>query len=245
MVTYKSRLLETICGIPVYTFFGADGEDDGKPAGSEPPPPPGNEEEDDDDEDDEDDGDDSETVPKSKWRKADKQSRRRQRELNQARKEREDLQKQLDDIARKENSDKENADKDLQKATERNTHLEKLLHKNLLETAILKDPKRVWHDVSQTIAALPKDDVTVNLDTGEVEGLEDALTEVAKDKPFLVKETRGKKKQEQNGSGGSDSGNQQRSGSSGTNPAGTHVNNGGSAQLNRADLAKRIPALRR
>jgi len=103
----------------------------------------------------------------------------------------------------------------------------------------------VWHDVSQTIAALPSEEVTVDLETGEVNGLEEALAEVAKDKPFLVKETKGRKKQEQNGSGDSTgSGNQQR-GSTGYNPGGAGGQQKNGSQLNRDDLVKRIPALRR
>lgn len=242
----KSRLLEVVCGIPVYSFFGADGEQDANPpAGSENnggDNSPDDPDDPDDDDDEDDDDDDGETVAKAKWRKTDKQSRRRARELKQANADKIALQQQLDDIARKNNTEADNLKKDHEKSTERVTHLEKLLTKNLLETAILKDPKRVWHDVTQTIAALPSDDVTVNLDSGEVEGLEEALADVAKEKPFLVKETKGKKKQEQNGSGESGPSNQQRNGASGTNPGGQPLS--GNAQTNRNDLVKRIPALR-
>ena len=232
--------LDYIDGVPVYPFFGADGEDDQSGETDDTVT-----EDDAQGEDEGDDDDDEDDPVKRKLRKTTRQSIRRQKELTAALKEKQELQDKLDAEERKKKNDLDNATGDLAKRDERISNLESLLNKNLLETAILKDAKRTWHDVSQTIAALPEGEVTIDLDTGEVNGLEEALAEVAKEKPFLVKETKGRKKVDQNGSTDNPGqGNQQR-GSTGYNPGGAGNQQKNGSQINRDDLVKRIPALRR
>lgn len=59
--------------------------------------------------------------------------------------------------------------------------------RNILETAILKDTAHKWHDLDLVIKSLDSDDYEVDLEKGDVVGLQSALEGLAKDKPFLVK----------------------------------------------------------
>lgn len=240
-----SRVLAIVGDMEVFTFFGAEGEDGGEQTKTEEND--GNEggggEEDDEDEGIEDDDDDD---TKARIRRANRQARQRRAALKKANEELATLKQEKEQREREQRSKTENDSKDLKAATERLAKYETVMRKNLLETAILKDDKRDWHDVDSTIASLDLDGIEIDLESGTVEGLKEELTRVAKEKPFLVKSTKGAKKETTNGSGssqGDQNGASVKQGASGVNPGGAGQQ---TKQLiaSRDDLVKRFPALK-
>lgn len=97
--------------------------------------------------------------------------------------------------AEKKAKDYEDKDKDeLTKATERATELEaatkaqeEVIANLRFANAFALSPKYTWHDPSLVLTELRKrDDVSIDED-GVVQGLDKALDDIAKKKPFLVK----------------------------------------------------------
>lgn len=242
------QIVGIVGDLELYTFFGAEengggentgGNDDGGNEGGE-----GDDGGNDDDDSGIEDDDDDDT--KERIRRANRQARQRRVALKRVNEELETLKAEKAERERKENTEAENASKDLKTANEKVAKYEQVLRKNLLETAILKDDKREWHDVASTIANLDMDGVEIDLESGTVEGLKEELTRVAKEKPFLVKSTKGTKKENQNGNE-SGQGNQN---GAGTKQGASGVNPGGAGQqtkqqiASRDDMIKRFPALK-
>lgn len=247
MRNLKKGIAGIIEDAPVYLFFGAEEGDNG---GEPPKVTEGPEIEPEDDDDDDDDGDDDavdDAVAKVKrrLRTTTKESMKRKALLAEQAARIAELEAGQTEAERKKNDDLTNYKNDLEKTKADNEVLSTVLRRNLLETAILKDTKRIWHDVTSVIANLDLEDITIDLKSGKVEGLEQPLADLAKDKAFLVKEAKGKQKgsgeNDQNPNGGAQ-GQQQPRGSSGNNPAGAGQQL--PAQANRDALTKRIPALR-
>lgn len=172
--------------------------------------------------------------------RANSEAKARRLENDRLKQENADLKKAQEDAERKEKSDLENARKDLTKATETLSKRDKVLERNLVETAILKFADFSWHDIDLVVAAIKPDQLKVDLDTGEVTGHEDELKRIAKDKPFLVASSKKQKKEEQSNNGGQ----QQPRGASGSNPGGAGQQQVNEALANRAELIKKSPALR-
>jgi hypothetical protein len=95
----------------------------------------------------------------------------------------------------------EGADEHQRTAAERDDFKEKyekllkVVETSVIDTAInnlslQKDkqgnPKYNWHDVQAVRAFLDKENIKLDLDTGEVEGLEPQLADVAKKRPYLL-----------------------------------------------------------
>ena len=175
--------------------------------------------------------------------RANSEAKARRLENDRLKQENADLKKAQEDAARKEKSDLENTQKDLTAATESLTKREQVLERNLVETAILKFADFTWHDVDLVVAALNKDEIKVDLDTGAVTGHEDELKRIAKDKPFLVASSKKQKKEDQNNGGNNGQQNQQR-GASGSNPGGAGQQQVNQAVANREKLISSSPALR-
>lgn len=115
-------------------------------------------------------------------------------QLTQAVKDKDELQRQLDEIARKDQTELENATGDLKKAQDRLATLEGTLRKALLENAIRNEEAFTWHDVSDVISALDDSAIKVDLEQGTIEGLAGELKRVASKKPHYVKSKKGEKK---------------------------------------------------
>lgn len=135
--------------------------------------------------------------------------------------------RELDDA---EKSELEKAQRDLNEAQRRAEAAEAAAHKALLSMEILKFPGFVWHDPEVVLALVDMDSIEVAED-GKVKGVKDALSKLAKEKPFLLK---GKPE----GSGSEDgkkTGGQQ-NGASGHNPQNTKPDD---KNARRGELAKK------
>jgi hypothetical protein len=107
-----------------------------------------------------------------------------------------DAEKKLDEQARKEKTDLENAQADLTKANERIAALEKQLNSTAVETEFVKYGKHDWVDVSDALRLLDREGVEVA--DGKVTGLGPAIEKLVKAKPYLLK----KNNNDQNDSSG-------------------------------------------
>lgn len=241
------KMLGTVQDVPVWTIFGAEGGESG--GGDNAGADGGNSQDDADDEDDDDgDGGDGKPATPSEKKKLSSEAAARRRELRRVEKERDDLLAEKAEAERKKNDDLTNANNDITALTEKLSKRDTVLRNNLLDTGILKDEKRVWHDSDVVLAALDLSAIEVDLETGTVEGLSEELARVAKEKPFLVKETKGAKKKDDAGNGGTSgtagTQTQTKLGSSGINPggAGSQANQ---QIAQREALVKKFPALRK
>lgn len=93
-----------------------------------------------------------------------------------------------------------------------------------LSSEILKFPGFVWHDPEAVLRLVDMDGIEVDAESGAVKGVKDALTKLAKDKPYLLKGKQGDEKKDK-GSG--------TIGASGHNPGG----GGETADKNKARAA--------
>lgn len=140
--------------------------------------------------------------------------RRLSREANKRRIENKKLKEQIqqlnDDREEQEKSKKtklEQAQDKLNEAHTSNKGLSSANERLLLENAVLKDSKHNWHDSSAVIALLDTSSVEIDPESGTIEGIEDALADLAKERPFLVKTA------ERNNQGSGSSGHQPGAGS--------------------------------
>lgn len=180
--TLKASVLEDVYLLPI---FGGDPDEQDNPDDNKPDP-------DDDGDDDGDDGDDDED--RSKW--TPEQTRehelrgeaaRRRKERNAERKARLAAEARVKELEGKGKSTEDKLTAELAKA---NASLESLTAagtKNVLRTAIMEHDKFKWHDVGDVMKELNMDDLEVNVEDHEVDGLESQLKDLAKRKPYLLK----------------------------------------------------------
>lgn len=141
------------------------------------------------------------------------------------------LQQKLRQFEDKDKSELEKATRDLQEQMTAREAAEKELYQLRLHNKFLASNKITWHDPETALALLDTSEVVIE-EGGKVVGLEDAITKLAKAKPFLVKEEK---------SGGGSSGGGRPSGSQPpSNPKG---NGKDAAELTR--LRQKYPALNR
>jgi hypothetical protein len=102
------------------------------------------------------------------------------------------LAKQLREIEDKDKSEVEKLKRDFEeaKAELEKTKAEALAAK--LSSEILKFPGFVWHDPEAVLRLVDMETISVD-ETGAVKGVKDALTKLAKDKPYLLKGKQDKK----------------------------------------------------
>lgn len=134
------------------------------------------------------------------------------------------LEAEREEAARKERSELENTQKDLELAQKRIAELEELVNSTAMETAFVKYGKHDWVDVDAALRLLDREGVDVK--DGKVSGLEKAIEQLVKAKPYLVK------KSDQNDS----------SGASGSASNGRRKGEGDGVK---PDFSSRFPALRR
>jgi hypothetical protein len=98
-------------------------------------------------------------------------------------------QKELDKL--KAASKKANADKDAAKerdeAVERADKLQSVLDNQFLKWSIATNSQYQWNDPADVQVFIKSDEINIDLETGEVEGLDLALKRIAKEKPYLLK----------------------------------------------------------
>jgi hypothetical protein len=99
-----------------------------------------------------------------------------------------DFEKQLND------KNLENLDEAERTAAERDDfkakyeQLLEFVETSVVETAIMKNSKYQWHDVEAVRAFLDKDQIKLDLDNKTVDGLDSQLADLAKKKPYLLKQ---------------------------------------------------------
>ena len=142
--------------------------------------------------------DDDEEAKKDK--KLSREAARRRRENIALRKQLEELQAEREADALSRKSKLEQAQHKLKEAQDASKSMGDANRRLLLENAVLKDSKRTWHDSSAAIALLDTSLIEIDPVSGTIEGIEDALADLAKDKPFLLKSGNGR---QGNGSSGS------------------------------------------
>lgn len=172
-------------GTPIYPIMGSD------PEGQE-----GSEEEDPDEEDGEDEGDGEESEgdekpkpkSKSKPKETDAQRIRRLNAENKQRREAlEAAEERLRAIEDKDKSELEIAKRDYEELKAKYEKVPETLNALRIENAFLKLPGYNWHDPDDALDRILKDpDVTID-DDGTVDGLEQAVKDLAKKKPYLLK----------------------------------------------------------
>lgn len=208
------KILVTVGDLPFYTIFGAEGnEDDDKKKKANSDDTSGGDSGDDGDDDDGDDGDSgsAEKDTARRLRDTSKEAAQRRRDNREQKKEIDRLKLDLEEREKKDKSDLENYKADSEKKQDRINKMEKVLQTNILETAILKDSKFTWHDVTVLRAALDMGEIEVDVESGTVDGLSDELKRVAREKPFLLKGAKkddgdGDQKDKKNGSSGNNPG---------------------------------------
>lgn len=236
-------------GLPLWPLLGGDdGDDDGADdeGGSED-----DDEDDSDDVDDEDDGDDK--GKKSKKKKSGPVSReefdavtRRLSAADKRRAEAEkvaaDLRKEKEDAERKDKPELENLRKDHGDLTKNHEALQTRFRKLALVNAFLTasaEENIAWHSPRVAQKAADLDDLEVDED-GNVEGIRDAVKQLAKSHKYLVNS--GKEKDDDG-----DGKEERRRGASGSGVGSTKTSKGKktNGQLSREELIKRFPALKR
>jgi hypothetical protein len=172
-------------GTPIYPIMGSD------PEGQE-----GSEDEDPDEEDgdDEDEGEESEEdekpkpKSKSKPKETEAQKIRRLNKENQTRRlALEEAERKLRAIEDADKSELEIAKRDLEELQAKTKGHDETLNNLRIENAFLKLSGYNWHDPDDALEYLRKTgEVTID-DDGTVDGLEQAVKDLAKKKPYLLK----------------------------------------------------------
>lgn len=119
-----------------------------------------------------------------------------------------------------------------------------LVNNALLAESVNDKLLRVWHDPATVISQIDFDEVTFDPESGTIEGIEDELNRIAKDKPFLVKSSK-KAKQVQNGQKLDAEGNPMKNGASGRQPGGAGSVIPGGDPVRRGKLAEKYKLNRR
>ncbi len=123
-----------------------------------------------------------------------------------------DTEKRLQAYEQKDQSELEKSQAELKKLQERAEAAEAAALRAKLDREVLKFPGFVWHDPETVLALVDMEMISVDDETGKVEGVKAALEKLAKAKPFLLK---GK---QDSGKGGNSGGGT--NGPSGQNPVG-------------------------
>lgn len=171
------------------------------------------------DEDDEDEDEDEDGESSAAYRRLERQNRRLQQDLDEAM----ELLEEAGDRERELDTDEERT-AEVVSLRQENEDLRAILNGQYVKNAIgsMKNrdgsPKYDWIDIEDVFNALDADDIDIDIETGEIDGLEDQLADIASRKPhWLRSKRRTERKRESSGSSGSGpSGSGRRSGHSKT-----------------------------
>lgn len=143
----------------------------------------------------------------------------------------------IDAAERKKNDDITNLTKDLEKERENTAALRATVAKQAIESAIRDDDRWSWHDIEMVASTALQLNSEISVDNdGKVSGLSATLPKVAKQHPFLVKETKGSKNNSKDN-------NQNGNGPTGFQPGQGGTSNGGGSEVDTKKLAENYPAL--
>ena len=191
----------------------------------------------DEDDDDPDDLDGIDDPQQRKIAELSRESARRRREKNAAKKEADELRAEVDRLKNLGKDATETTANELKTLKADNERLQKQLERSAVRTAIVAEDKYKWHDVDDIYSKLDLDDLDIDPETGEVDGLDVQLKSLAKKKPYLLRES--------DASGGDgDAGT--KFGSTGHNPRGTGARSKGrqeTAAAQREKIVKKYKSL--
>lgn len=193
--------IELVCEKPL---FGGDGEGDGDPDDVEIEDSEeyddGDEDRDSDNSDDSDDGDDEDSDDSDEEDVAliRKENRRLRRDL-------EDAMEMLQDFEAKAELSEvdEEHQSELESITEERDALLALLNGQYVKNAISANSKYDWVDIEDVFNALDADDIDIDIESGDIDGLDDQLAEIAKRKPHWLKQRKRRREEGDSGSTGS------------------------------------------
>jgi hypothetical protein len=109
-----------------------------------------------------------------------------------------EFEKKLREIEDKDKSEVEKLKRDYEEALAKLKKAEQEALSAKLSNEILKFPGFVWHDPEAVLRLVDMDAIEVDAETGAVKGVKDALTKLAKDKPYLLKGKQGDEKKKDN-----------------------------------------------
>lgn len=186
---------------------------------------------DDDDDEDDDDEDELDKIEDPKDRRIvelSRESARRRREKNAEKRRADAAERERDELKNKDKDETETLAMKLKKSEEENEKHLSRIQNMAVRNAINEYDKVKFQNVRLVMKELDFDDLEIDLDTGEVDGLEGQLRSIAKEMPYLVK-----------GKSGSsdDSGKRQ--------PTGRNPGNGSQApkETDQQELLKKYPFL--
>ena len=130
------------------------------------------------------------------------------------------------------------AERDLQEATAALAERDKAMTTLRVENAFLLDNTHDWHDAGTAMKLLDRSRITVDSE-GNVTGMKDALTALAKAQPFLLKPAPAG-----DGQGGAGTGTTPPAPAPGTAPANGGIAPTAGTTPDKAAMARRFPALR-
>lgn len=146
----------------------------------------------------------------------------------------EELRTKVEAQERAESSDLENAQRDIDKLTKERDKFKKIVGDNAVIMGILTYTKFTFHDPRIVANLVNAEEISIDYETGKVDGLEAELARIAKDKDFLVKSAAKERDSKRNETGSS--------GSTGSKP-GQGVSTKVNVNQEKADLVARYPAL--
>lgn len=189
------------------------------------------------DDDDEDDLDGIEDPKDRRIAELSRESARRRREKNQEKRRADELETRLTQLENKGKDVTETQANELKTLRESNEKLQQQLQRATVRTAIVNNDSYKWHDVDDIYSKLDLEDIEIDPDTGEVDGLDIQLKNLAKKKPYLLRES------DASGGDGNAVG---RSGSTGHNPRVSGARSKGrqeTAATQRENLVKKYKSL--
>lgn len=84
-------------------------------------------------------------------------------------------------------SKEENLSKDVARLTEENQTLSLVNERNILKIAILENSKYQWNDPADVAVMIDRGNIKIDPAKGSIEGIEEALKDLAKRKPYMLK----------------------------------------------------------
>ena len=186
-------------GLPIYAISGSEGEEN---EGGESEAPKENES-----------GASSTPAPEAPKMVTAEEHDTILRRMQAADKAKGELEKRLREIEDKDKSEVEKLKRDHEEMKRELAIARQEALSAKLSSEILKFPGFVWHDPEAVLRLVDMEMISVDAETSKVNGVKDALTKLAKDKPYLLKGKQGDGKTGDGNRGGA-------SGASGHNPAG-------------------------
>ena len=107
--------------------------------------------------------------------------------LSAYQKEKEEREAAEEEARRATASKEENLTKDVTRLTEENKTLATINERNLLKLAILENTKFQWNDPADVALMIDRTDIKIDPAKGTVDGVNEALKDLAKRKPYMLK----------------------------------------------------------